>query len=106
MHKREKIYDDKISPLMAEIIQICKEHEIPMHCDFSISEKQNEFCNSTMDFGLYRYKLMYVFAKCFEEDGFNFDKFVINLNKIGGKNESSCMLDKLLGNGEWRNNDE
>lgn len=28
--KREEIYDDQISPLMTKIIELCKEHDIPL----------------------------------------------------------------------------
>jgi hypothetical protein len=30
----EEIYDEKISPLMKQVISICKEHKIPMIADF------------------------------------------------------------------------
>jgi isochorismate hydrolase len=30
----EKVYDEKIAPLMTQIINVCKEHEIPIVCTF------------------------------------------------------------------------
>lgn len=30
----EAVYDDKIAPLMAEIIALCKEHDMPMLASF------------------------------------------------------------------------
>jgi hypothetical protein len=30
----EDVYDNEISPLMTQIIEICNEHKIPMLCDF------------------------------------------------------------------------
>lgn len=32
----ERVYDDQISPLMTQIIAICKEHKMPMLADFWI----------------------------------------------------------------------
>lgn len=31
----EAIYDEKISPLMTQIIQICQAHQMPMLCTFA-----------------------------------------------------------------------
>lgn len=36
---KEKIYDEKILPLMSQIIAICKEHQIAMHATFSFGDK-------------------------------------------------------------------
>lgn len=33
---KEQVYDEKINPLMAQIIEICEEHGIAMFCDFAI----------------------------------------------------------------------
>lgn len=35
---REAIYDERISPLMTQIIAICKEHDIPMVASFQIND--------------------------------------------------------------------
>jgi hypothetical protein len=37
---REAIYDAQISPLMAQIIAICKEHKIPMLADFDLNSEE------------------------------------------------------------------
>lgn len=34
----ESVYDEKISPLMAQIIAICKEHSIPLVATFEFAE--------------------------------------------------------------------
>jgi hypothetical protein len=31
---KEEIYDERIAPLMAQIIDICKAHKIPVLCEF------------------------------------------------------------------------
>ena len=38
MYDKEAIYDDKINPLMAEIIKICKENQIHMLASFYLKE--------------------------------------------------------------------
>lgn len=35
---REEIYDNQISPLMTQIIRICKEHDIPMVASFQYND--------------------------------------------------------------------
>ena len=47
----EKVYDEKISPLIAEIIAICKENNLPAAMCFqykSDNENEYEFCNSAV----------------------------------------------------------
>ena len=39
---KEEFYDDKISPLMAQIIAMCKEGEIPMLADFALDWNDDE----------------------------------------------------------------
>lgn len=34
LYDLEKVYDDEISPLMAQIIEICKKHNMPMVASF------------------------------------------------------------------------
>lgn len=38
---KEKIYDEKIAPLMSQIIAICKEHKIANICTFSIPDEDD-----------------------------------------------------------------
>ncbi len=35
--EKEKIYDEQISPLMQQIIKVCKEHKIPLFADFGFN---------------------------------------------------------------------
>lgn len=39
---KEEIYDEQISPLMEEIIKICKEHKIATLCTFEIPTDEDE----------------------------------------------------------------
>lgn len=48
---KEAIYDEKISPLMREIIAICKEHSIPLVAQFQYAndeEKGPLFCTTSL----------------------------------------------------------
>ena len=35
---KESVYDEQINPLMAKIIEICREHKIAMLCDFALGK--------------------------------------------------------------------
>jgi hypothetical protein len=38
MPTKEAIYDDEVSPLMAQVIAICKRANIPVHASFQLDE--------------------------------------------------------------------
>lgn len=38
MSTREELYDEKISPLMVQIIALCETHDIPMVATFQIND--------------------------------------------------------------------
>ncbi len=39
---KEKIYDEQINPLMAQIIGICKEHKIAVVASFALAREDDE----------------------------------------------------------------
>lgn len=43
--ENEPVYDEKIAPLMQQIIDICSEHELPFFAVFEYNP--NEFCVSS-----------------------------------------------------------
>lgn len=45
---KEQVYDDRISPLMAQIIEICKEHKIAMLATFSLCLDSGLNCTTAM----------------------------------------------------------
>jgi hypothetical protein len=48
---KEPIYDEKISPLMAQVIAICHEHKINMAATFSLDPEAEEgplFCSTVL----------------------------------------------------------
>lgn len=44
---KEEIYDEKISPLMTQIIEICKEHKIATVASFAIGHEGDEYLMCT-----------------------------------------------------------
>lgn len=47
----EAIYDEQISPLMAQIIDICDRHGLPMMATFAYKRdgEESDFCTSSVD---------------------------------------------------------
>lgn len=45
---KEEIYDEQISPLMTQIIAICKEHGIANICTFSLDLEEGLCCTTAM----------------------------------------------------------
>ena len=45
---KEAIYDEQINPLMARILEICKEHKIAMLADFFFSDAEDLHCTSAL----------------------------------------------------------
>lgn len=49
----ESVYDEKISPLMRQIIDICKEHNMPMVASFAYENSEEKgigCCTTTLTF--------------------------------------------------------
>lgn len=46
MYDKEKIHDEKIEPLMNEIIKICKENDIQMFATFMLKEDDDMVCTT------------------------------------------------------------
>lgn len=45
---KEQAYDEKINPLMAQILAICKEHKIAMLASFTLDYDSGLQCTSTL----------------------------------------------------------
>lgn len=45
---KEEIYDSKINPLMAQIIDICKEHKIAFFASFTIDTEEGLQCTTAL----------------------------------------------------------
>lgn len=91
---KEKVYDEQISPLMKQIIEICQKNDIPMFTEFQFGPCDFVKTNLSKN-GHFLFKWLEVCAQCATEDGMNADKFIGWLMKQ--ENTSSAYL-SLLGN--------
>ena len=99
MENHETIYDEKIHPLMDQIISICKEHGIPMFAEFQYSE--DGFCKS-MNAGtdieshiLFSY--LDALTKCICDKGINIDSFMFAVMRHAREFGHSSIVLKQLG---------
>jgi hypothetical protein len=46
----EAVYDEQVAPLMAQIIAVCKEHNLPMVASFAYAclEERTSFCTTVL----------------------------------------------------------
>lgn len=92
----EKVYDEEIHPLMAQIIEICKKHEMPMFATFEFAN--GSFCTTLLrqkhaHFVLHHYDAL---KQCIEGQDVNVDKYIGWLMKGAHKNgHSSIYLGQL-----------
>ena len=98
MENKEKVYDEQIAPLMSQIIQICKDNDIPMFADFQYSD--TDFCTSciypNVDGRHVVVSLYDLLSRCKTSEGINIDQFVFAISRKY-KNTSSIVL-HMLGN--------
>ena len=94
--EKEKIYDDLINPLMAKIIAICKDNDIPFFTTFQFSD--DGFCTSCKyDKTSHPVVAFYeAIRQCIEENGVNIDKFIMwVMREARVKGHSSLILTQL-----------
>ena len=91
----EDVYDNEISPLIAEIITICKRDKMPMFASFEYSE--GDFCTTSMPFdGHPIFAYHEALRQCTEDGGINIDKLMFWI--MAGARErghSSLILSQL-----------
>ncbi len=62
--EKERIYDEKIAPLMSQILEICKEHKIGVVSSFALDPKTGLCCSTAMCGGVFDSPPSYfIFAK-------------------------------------------
>lgn len=96
MENKEKVYDEKISPLIKEIIAICKEEEIKMFAEFQYSETDfvRSIVHKDAETDNIIFKLYNILSQCKEREGVNVDKFFFNVARKF-KNKSSIIMERL-----------
>lgn len=95
MKDKEAIYDEKISPLMKQILEVCEEHGMPMFATFQFSDYG--FCTSAMEHdGHHVIRFHRALAQCGEGERVNIDKFMFWVAKEAkGKSHSSIVLKQM-----------
>ncbi len=94
---QEQIYDKEISPLMVQIIEICKKNNITMYADFRLKEIG---CKTLLRFDDSMIMKIYEIAgQCQDDLSFQLDKFLLCLIKNFDLRQS--MFSKIpLGEGK------
>lgn len=73
---KEKIHDKLISPLVKQIIEICKKNKIPMFAEFQFSKEG--FCHSCIPNPKHSiFKIYLAMSQCKEDHSINIDKFLL-----------------------------
>ena len=90
--KREKVYDEQIYPLMNKIMDIVKEHDIPLHATFLLGN--GDACTTHLE-GTDTSWLMRAFYYLSQSRG-NFDTFMIAIQRDADKYGHSSIFLKVL----------
>lgn len=95
MKDKENIYDEKIAPLMTQIIDICKENQLPFFASFQYAD--NDFCTSGGRMkGHPVFEYYEAIKQCMELEGINIDKFMFWVMRgAREKGHSSIILSQL-----------
>ena len=94
MENKESVYDNRLSPLMTEIIRICQEEQIPFFASFEFAD--NSFCTSDHDVGHSVMKHYRAMAQCAEPGGVNVDKYMFWVAKQARtEGHSSLVLSQM-----------
>jgi len=92
MKNKERIYDKQISPLVKQIITLCKKHNIPMFCEFQFSNDGFvTSCNPSPGHNIW--KVYQAMSQCKQGQTINIDKF-LNWNIKAFDNSGSVYLYK------------
>ena len=95
MKDKESVYDEKIFPLMKEIIDICKANDIPFFATFQY--KDDSFCTSYNLSGHPALEFYEALHQSISDSGVNIDKFLRWVCREATKNGHSSMYLNQLG---------
>ena len=95
MDNLESVYDEKITPLVKQIIEICKEVKMPMFMEFQYGN--DDFCKSYLKSGHPVFVHLDAISQCKEKTGINIDKYMMWCSEGAYKNGHSSIYLKLAG---------
>ena len=103
MKNLEAVYDKEISPLMEQILIICKKYNMPMFAEFQYSN--DGFCKSLLTKnGHPIITHLEALSQCIEDGGINIDKYMFWISKGAKKRGHSSIFLKAAGISEQPNN--
>jgi hypothetical protein len=94
MEELEKVYDEEIAPLMAQIIEISKRHKMPFFAEFQLNDEG--FCRSGNSCGHPVFNHYSSLSQCVSGSGVNVDKYM-RWVAVGARKEghSSMVLHQM-----------
>ena len=95
MVDKEQVYDQRIHPIMTELIRICEEEDIPMFATFQYADES--FCTSALSTGHILIDHLRAVSQCSQGSGVNVDKYMFWVAKKvreEGKGHSSIFLNQ------------
>ena len=95
MENKESVYDKRLSPLMTEIIRICKEEEIPFFTSFEFAD--GAFCTSAIDTGHPIIEHYRALSQCAAGGGVNVDKYMFWVAGTARKEGHSSLVLHQMG---------
>lgn len=99
MEDLERVYDEQISPLMKQIIDICKEHGMPMFTEFQFND--DGFCMTRLhgkdDNGHPLFNHFEALIQCIQDGGVNIDKYMFWVMRHARKDGHSSIILSQLG---------
>ncbi len=102
MTDKEAIYDNQISPLMTQLLEVCQREGIPMFASFQFSEEG--FCTSALSLGHCIFDHYRALSQCAGSGGVNVDKYMNWVAKDAIRNGHSSIYLKMSGIPEVPNN--
>lgn len=92
---KEQVYDEQISPLMTQLLEVCQREGIPMFASFQYRDEG--FCTSALSTGHCVFDHYRALSQCAEIRGVNVDKYMNWVAKDARKNGHSSMYLKMSG---------
>lgn len=97
-HDHEDVYDAQIAPLMTQIIDVCKAHDLPMSATFEYATRK--YCSTHLPFdtGSLLMRVMGWAQRCdIGERGWNVDAFLMAFVAYAKEHGHTSMYLSLLG---------
>jgi len=95
MKDLEQIYDDQISPLMLQILEICQKHSMPMFAEFKYND--DGYCKSFISADWPVVNHYNAISQSKQGNGVNVDKYILWVAKQAKESGHSSMVLTQMG---------